>query len=590
MNLNPKVYKIKKSHRLLVKKNTKSIISKIITTAFEKLDFKKTFDVESLKTIEKDDFTYFLYLFKSDEVASDWQEFLPNGLTQNENFNETKLSLILFIETEDHLFCVIGGNASYQIILPFIDQSYGLNTYSRIIKPAEDELASIKSRGITGTRAGMSEQFRDNYRIIDFIKFGKIPQEIHLRLSQEISDLHFDYLKKRENDRIQVYVGKGFKIKKGVDFEILHRLIQELDIIEQLDTDDYLSSYKEITDTKYIENHLYPELITRIFNDIENLGKSRLDLHNRFQYDFSNPNNIEKFYEADEYRLKERTENGGYTIFKKLEDRNEIYDAVLKRAVEKTGQNDRFKFMVFLQGVKIACYQDKKLTISSNFLYHISTEFKYDSKPVFLVDTKWFHLRDSFVEDLKINTVHVLNSYPAPDEILDIPWDKSIIRTEGAYNFEYDEKDNYIVLDTLIADNLELCDLMYYNEDELYLIHVKYGFQSKMRELTNQVLISARRLRETKGTKEKQLLVDIYNQLLEKGYNINGIDLDQFKNLFEKRIKYVIAFTSHLKKDLVVKNNIEKFTSNIARYSLIQCSGEMRANYYDLLTYQIPRV
>ncbi len=590
MTLNPKVYKIKQSHRLLVNKNTKSIISEIISTAFEKLDFKKKFDIESLKTIEKDNFTYFLYLFKSDEVASDWQEFLPNGLTQNENFNETKLSLILFIETEDHLFCVIGGNASYQIILPFVDQSYGLNTYSRIIKPAEDELASIKSRGLTGTRAGMSEQFRDNYRIIDFIKFGKIPQEIHLRLSQEISDLHFDFLKKRENDRIQVYVGKGFKIKKGVDFEILHRLIQELDIIEQLDADDYLSSYKEITDTKYIQNHLYPELITRIFNDIENLGKSRLDLHNRFQYDFSNPNNIEKFYEADEYRLKEKTDKGGYKVFKIVEDRNEIYDAVLKRAVEKTGQNDRFKFMVFLQGVKITCYQDKKLTISSNFLYHISTEFKFDRKPVFLVDTKWFHLRDSFVEDLKINTVHVLNSYPAPEDILNIPWDKTILRTEGVYNFEYDEKDNYIVLDTLIADNLELCDIMFYNEDELYLIHVKYGFQSKMRELTNQVLISARRLRETKGTKEKKLLVDIHHQLIEKGYNINGLDLEHFIALFEKRIKYVIAFTSHLKKDLEVKNNIEKFTSNIARYSLIQCSGEMRANYYDLLTYQIPRV
>ena len=131
MTLNPKVYKINRSHRLLVGKNSKSIISHIINTTFKKLDYKKSFEVESLKTIEKDNFTYFLYLFKSDEVASDWQDFLPNGLTQNENFNETKISLILFIETDDHIFCVIGGNASYQIILPFIDQSYGLNQACR---------------------------------------------------------------------------------------------------------------------------------------------------------------------------------------------------------------------------------------------------------------------------------------------------------------------------------------------------------------------------------------------------------------------------------------------------------------------------
>ena len=40
---------------------------------------------------------------------------------------------------------------------------------------------------------------------------------------------------------------------------------------------------------------------------------------------------------------------------------------------------------------------------------------------------------------------------------------------------------------------------------------------------------------------------------------------------------------------LIVEDNIEKYTSNIARYSLIHCSSEMRAYYYDLLNFQIPR-
>ena len=57
-----------------------------------------------------------------------------------------------------------------------------------------------------------------------------------------------------------------------------------------------------------------------------------------------------------------------------------------------------------------------------------------------------------------------------------------------------------------LADGLELCDIMYYDDNNLYLIHVKYGFQSKIRELTNQITISARRLRETLGTKDKLIL------------------------------------------------------------------------------------
>ncbi|MBC8883142.1 hypothetical protein H9X57_06255 [Flavobacterium piscinae] len=67
------------------------------------------------------------------------------------------------------------------------------------------------------------------------------------------------------------------------------------------------------------------------------------------------------------------------------------------------------------------------------------------------------------------------------------------------------------------------------------------------------------------------------------------MSLEEFKMLFNKKITYVLAFTSHLTKDLLVEENIDKFDSNIARFSLIQCSSDMRANYYDLLTYQIRR-
>jgi|AntDeeMinimDraft_5_1070356.scaffolds.fasta_scaffold09878_1 hypothetical protein len=589
MTQNPKIYRIDLEHRLLKKSPTSElVIQKILNTSFSKLGIKSTFDLKNLNTIEKDNLTYYLYLYNSDEIVSNWKEFLPKDLSGDEIFKEQKLSLILFIESEFDLFCVIGGNA-YQIILPFIDQSFGLNIYSRIIKPREDEIASIKSRGITGSRAGLSEQFRDNYRIIDYIKFGKVTQEIHLKLSKEISDLHFKFLKKKTTDRIQIYVSKAFKVKKNVDFEKLHSIIKELVVISEIAPTDYLDSYKEITDKAFIDNILHQKLITKLFDDTENLGRRKSNAHKSFQHDFCDPNNIEKFYEADEFRLKEKTDKGGYAVFKIVYDRSEIYDAVLSRAVELFGVNDRFKFMNFVRSARIASYQDGKLSIGSGFLFHISTEFSVNGTPTFLVDTKWYQLQDSFVEDLKTSSEHILKTYNAESNILHEPWDKNLISRESEYNFLYNSKPNYIVIDTIIADGLELCDIMYYDNKELYLIHVKYGFQSKIRELTNQITISARRLRETLGTKDKLILEKIYKQLIEKKYNVDNLSLEEFKNLFNKRISYILAFTSHLSNDLVVAENIDKFNSNIARYSLIQCSGEMRAYYYDLQNYQIPR-
>jgi len=385
-------------------------------------------------------------------------------------------------------------------------------------------------------------------------------------------------------------VGKGFKIKKEVNFEKLHKIIIELGIISELAASDYLSPYKEIINQKFIEDFLKPELIARLYNDIAGLYKRNNPTLQKFEYDFCNPNNIEKFYEADTYSLKEKTSKGGYTTFNTVENRAELYDTVLKRAVEKHGDSDKFNFMVFLQGVKITCIKNNKASVSSSFLYHISTEFTVQNKPVFLVDTKWYHLQTSFINDLKINSSQILSAYKAPLSILNIPWNKSVIAREGDYNLLYDRVPHYIVVDTIIVEGIELCDIIYYDESTIYLIHVKYGFSSQIRELNNQIIIAAKRLKDALGSEDQSILNKIYDRILEKGRSINLLSKQGFLDLFKRKITFVMAFTSHLNDDVLVEENIDRFDSNIARFSLIQCSNDMRSNYYDLLFCQIRRI
>ncbi|MCF2518812.1 DUF6119 family protein [Dyadobacter sp. CY351] len=589
MNVNPSIYRIDKKNRKLADcKTTDSILRRIIGTYYERPEFFGVPKDLDFTCFEKEEVNYYLYLFNTKETLSDWKTFLPNELTGTADFTQQQLSLLLFADTNGELYCIVGGHA-FRVIIPFMDHVFGLNTYARIMKPEADELASIKSRGITGHRAGIKEQFRNNYRIIDFIKFGKIPEEIHLRLSEEISRLHFEFVKTRRNERIQVFVGKGFKIKKEVDFNVLHNIIKELRTISELAASDYLSSYKEIQDTEDIEKNLRPELITSIYNDLAGIFKrDNLNLP-KFEHDFCNPNNIEKFYEADQYKLKEKTTKGGYVTFDILLDRTEIYDTVLKRAVERYGDSDKFNMMVFLQGVRVTCIKNNKTSVSSSFLFHISAEFTIKNKSVFLIDTKWYHLRSSFIDDLKINTKHVLTTYRAPQSILHIPWNKTQISRESAYNMQYNGLTNFIVIDTIIVDGIELCDLLYFDSSTIYLIHVKYGFRSEIRELNNQILIAARRLKDAVGSSDRSILGKIYDQLKEKNRFLNELTKEGFMDLFKKKIAFVMAFTSHLNEDILVENSIDRFDSNIARFSLIQCSSEMRSDYYDLLFCQIRR-
>jgi hypothetical protein len=161
---------------------------------------------------------------------------------------------------------------------------------------------------------------------------------------------------------------------------------------------------------------------------------------------------------------------------------------------------------------------------------------------------------------------------------------------EGSYNMQYNGIPGYIVLDTIISDGIELCDVLNFSGNELYLIHVKHSFTSRVRELTNQILISARRLRQAISSKHRPFFDHIFDALIAKGRSTNGLDKDGFYNAFlTKKPIYVFATASQLAQDLPIEDNVSLYDSNIARFSLVTCSAEMQTTYFELKTCQIVR-
>ena len=78
--------------------------------------------------------------------------------------------------------------------------------------------------------------------------------------------------------------------------------------------------------------------------------------------------------------------------------------------------------------------------------------------------------------------------------------------------------------------------------------------------------------------------------MVQKGRNYNHLILADFIKLFEDRKKtFVLAFTSQLASDAIVEENLDLYASNIAKFSLIECSSEMRIKYYDMEIIQILR-
>lgn len=592
MNLNPKIYKVDKNHRLLEGIVETEDICKFIITYSRKNDnqnFALTANDYTFEIDEENNLKYFLYTFNSNEFTSEWKNFFPAALITNSKFIQQKLSLVFFIEFEEFLYIIIGGN-SYRIILPFIDENFGLDLYSRILDPENDELISIKTRSLTGKKAGSYTFYKDKFRLIDHIKFGTLPKEISVKLSNTNNN-NFDFLKNSPKEKVQISVSNSIKFRRIVNFENLKTLIKEIKYFEEIDKNDYLTTYSKITNQSTIIS-LVDELIEDIRTDIPNIEQGIENLSTRFHHEFCHPKYIDKFYEADYYKLYEKTEESNYSFFKEIYDKNEIYKEVILRAVNKFGTDISFNNLkYFLFGVKVRSYQkgDKKQNTGGTFLMHVNTEVEWEGRPYLYLDNNWFLLQDSFIQDLNSQCSRVLKNYRSPIDLLPKTWDKSTLKKESQYNLLYKEEPDYLVFDTITIDGIELCDILYFDNDSIYLIHVKYGFDSSIRELYNQVILSARRLQETISSEEKKFLKLNFQSLIKKDNNNSNLTESEFLGLFTKNINYVMAFSSDHSTEMIIENGIDRIKSSIAKFSTIQASSEMRADYYNLFFCQIRR-
>ncbi|QQL50123.1 DUF6119 family protein [Mucilaginibacter ginkgonis] len=590
----PTVFRIDRTHSKLVGlEDSHSIILQMLIESHTKRD--KAFDASFLNitAYKKEDIQYYLYTYTVDDKESDWADFLPSELKGDESFKQTKVNLILFMETDHELLAIFGGTG-YLLIATFIDHLFGLTTYDRIISLEKDEAVSTKSRTIAGQRAGISEQYRDDYRMINYLEFGKVPKELHIKLANETSLTHFEFLLNKSTERLQITAGRGFKISKDVDFDLLHRLSIELNIITSLAPKELLSSYLNITD-KFVLTELKKLLNEKVYNNIAYIINQSNDPRDIFEFEFCNPNKIEEFYEAEHYELVEPSETNKRKdgLFATVFNKNEIFKTVLEKAYTIYG-NNQSGLINYLYSVNIHACIGKKSVASSGFMYHFNAEFTFNGESVFLVDGKWYILKESFIESLKNQTERVLKNSKLTSTIIDEPWTYDVARklfsNEEIYNMLYNGRPNYIVLDRIIADGVELCDILFITDVEIYLIHVKHSFTARVRELTNQILISARRLTEAISSKQKVFFDKLYNGLKAKGRSTNNYSQEEFFELFLTRKPiYVFATASHLDVDVPIESNIDKYDSNIARFSLTTTSAEMQTSYYELKTHQILR-
>lgn len=568
MNQNPTIYKVEGSFDMT------TVLDGISARLIENNKQHRS------KEIQINEYTAQLVVIESDEKPSEWSNFFPSQYLEDISLSYKIPSLLLLIQTPSGIYAIIGGQF-YQYILPFLNTSFGLNTYSRIMDPVRDQIVSIKTRGVTGLRAGMSEQFKDNYRIMDYIKFGKIPTELKIKLSDTTVNLYFSNYVSNRSPFIILNISTGFNLNKELTYNDLGDLIEIIEFIETQPANDFFSSYKEITDQDLIKDSLKPALINKLFNDRSSIIDNKIS-----DYEICYPNKVEDFYSADEYKIRLKKADNKFEEISRTNDKGQILKSILIYLSDNNLDQtlDSFKNQIYNIFIYTYKAQSNRYKLKTALIYHLNTELYLQDLGTFIyLDSKWYKLRSIFIEEMNDRSSEIITANNLVNAILDEPWTKKENgkrQNESEYNDKYN-KENYLVLDAVTSDSIELADVLYIEDETIYLCHVKYGFSTDMRALYNQIISSSRRLKNDLKDSANPYLKDIYRILQNKNKHRNYSETE-FLNLFrEKNIKYVMGITGHIK-NRSIPANIDRYDSNIAKLSLIQCYTEMRTEYYDL--------
>lgn len=561
-----KIFQININHHDLKGKSFEGIINVIINNHKSRLEIQSS----HLTTEIKDEFEYRLYSYREEERDSKWADFFSQNLIRNHNFKKSHFSFVLFILTENQIYATIGGSG-IRVITRFLNERFGIDLYEKFGNPILDKLISYTVRSITGVSSEKQEILNTGTSVNQVIDLTDIPTKLTIPIKQEVLNTFFSYLNLDPTSNF-LEIGSYFHIKKKISFDELHEVLKNIDLINSSDHMNPISSFVKLKKTSSIIEELDDKLIDKIFDEINYIANPAIyDVYEKMDIDFLHPKNLQEFVECDEYQVFEPNKKLPFVISK---NRFEIFENTLRKIAENP--LNRTELKPYLRKLRMLGIRNGIRKTEAPFLNHLTTEVRL-SKNYFKIDNTWYEVNDNFIFKINALSAELIKENYLEHNFLNEKWEKGV--KEGDYNEKYASKKDFIVLDKILPENIEICDLIYLDHSNLkiYLIHVKNGFDAKIRDLSNQLKVASDRLFNAVNDSTEEY---IFLKLLVKDYNkVNASKLkfEDFLNYLKTyKIEFVFAFKSGKKRN--VDDLISKSNSNIAKYSTILCFKSIK-NY-----------
>ena len=514
-----------------------------------------------------------------------WRGFLEPLLDKRStlaNAEHVGYSYVCFIGLGENLFAITGGFGG-QKVARFMMPDFGLEILIRLFERDSKVVKNIQDRGLTGNLLGQTKFYRGDQRFSDENQFGKIFKQVQADVSKVMLKEVFGFTEAQlKRESFGCMAKESFQINKAVDFDTMLMLVEKLAKVMEKPPKFSLNKVEHLSRRKPQNQQLLGELDVwaknMLYTECKKDENPNVDFcHKKFD-EFMNCDSIELLIEKGApVEVPKHSSFGNIVSLLKIS--GNYFDA------------DEYLFNASVLNRKLISYDSEGTKLTSGSVFdHVHGEFQYKDKTYFLLDDEWYTILPAFLKELNNEC----------KEILKYAWDTTTLsekfdlrKRESTYNQKYINKPNFFVFDTVTPDNMESCDIMKYNDFAIQLVHVKKGFDNSIRDLAAQINIAVKRIQDDLRTGfeyidklEKQTKKSKVGELSKQQFPPKGL-ASIFKNKSPQQISFCLAFADKVTTKRSLKDQIEKFNSNIAKFSLLELRRELFSMGFDFKVIQL---
>ena len=473
----------------------------------------------------------------------------------DKNIINESTSYLLFTVIDNKIYAMTGGRGA-NYISNFIEKNFGLYLIPKIVDKNSNIIKRVLENNITGNNLS-TERITKNVTSVSMEDgLGSIYRELSIQVSKDIAKkLGVEGIE--NNRQISISSGDSVVIRKSISLNELKKILKTLSKLEEKE-DNFILNYFVPIRKKGIKLSYIKDIMMQKIQDED---------YNSFL--LLSDNISEYYYNSYKYQIKEN----GKCIFEKDSpiELNDVVNLIKddKGRLFKNRINQMlydFILETFDENGKTIIYPEKIINL-------LRGTIENDNYCFYLLNGSWYVFEEHFFQ--KLDEKYKELFYNIRKESENVVKKYNLLKkvsSEEKYNGKFTHEKGIIKVHTHEIKFIELADLIFFDNDNVYLMCNKGKFNGEnVRDLENQIYTASRMI-ELVLRNDKSLLKKYYNGLdpNEK----EKISLSEFLKLFDKRIVFIAGFLNGYKKET---------RSPYAKYLLCELYKNLKKSGFDLL-------